>query len=394
MLNGAPEQPQTSLFPNVLLCISSNAETQNLLLAEKLYGKPLLFHQIRKLQTAGAERFYIVVDAVSGALIALGDELRSLGISIEFLRTPADLANKAQQTPCIMLYSADILADNALITSLATKNTNTILVVEELEGNQDFERIDLNSRWGGLALIEQRTLSAVSSMPEGWDVASTLLRQSLQDRATPLMVRQSDVFAGKLKHLKNVADIERSLSVNRGTNGWVEGLLFKPLRTLVTRLAWEKSWSRDAFCLAFPTLALLTAILAGFDFPLPALIIAFLTVIASEARSFVLKAECRKTKFDFVAGIAWLLLSLALATGLHADGNTPFDAIFLSLTLSVLVLLSARGQRISYASPLILILMFLLGELSGTVTVSIKIAIAAQLMLLTIGNWAYRPAQD
>jgi hypothetical protein len=394
MQYSALDRSHLTPFPDVLLCISSDVETQDLLLGNRLFGKQLLFHQIRQLQALGANNLYIAVETVSGALISLGDALRTHGLVVEFLRTPGELAERVRPAANVLLYSADMLVDGATVASLITNTGNTILVVEENEENQQFERIDLNSRWAGLALIEHKTLLAAASMPEGWDIASMLLRQCLQDRGVPLMIKQSNVLAGKIAKLQGAKDIEQRLFLTRKTNGWIEMVFFRPLQPLVTKFAWNTNWSSDGVSWAFPGFGLAAALLAGAGLPLVATVACVVAVIVAEARAFIKSTEFKSPQFDLIAMAGWFLLFSALGLLLHLDGNAPFDAIFLSMTVSGLALLSARLMRHSYLSPLAITFGLVLGEIMAATTVFIKVMVVFQLLLLAVCTWRTPLPQD
>jgi hypothetical protein len=55
-----------------------------------------------------------------------------------------------------------------------------VLTVADDEHHGDFERIDGDHRWAGLALVDGQTLATTAAMLGDWDLLSTLLRRTIQ----------------------------------------------------------------------------------------------------------------------------------------------------------------------------------------------------------------------
>jgi hypothetical protein len=99
-----------------------------------------------------------------------------------------------------------------------------------------FERIDAESRWGGVALIDSQLLGSTAAMLGDWDLQSTLLRRTLQEGAIRVSV---DDAGGEPLLAEKEADLQdfqrRLFAASRGIRpDWVSRHLLPPIEEFAT----------------------------------------------------------------------------------------------------------------------------------------------------------------
>src|SRR3546814_14345702 len=80
---------------------------------------------------------------------------------------------------------------DAMPILLVAKSPALLTRVDHLADDR-FERIDADSRWAGLALLDGGTLRQTAAMLQDWDLQSTLLRRVVQAHARQIAVRNTD----------------------------------------------------------------------------------------------------------------------------------------------------------------------------------------------------------
>jgi hypothetical protein len=120
--------------------------------------------------------------------------------------------------------------------TIAEEPEPAVATVPDDEAHEAFERIDGQSRWAGVALVDAHLLGSTAAMLGDWDLQSTLLRRTLQEspariRSTeggePLLVEKAD----------DLHDFERRLFVaSRGVRpDWVSRYLLPPIEEFATQ---------------------------------------------------------------------------------------------------------------------------------------------------------------
>ena len=109
--------------------------------------------------------------------------LRAEGLDILIARNASEAAKAVQATDRILLMADGLLADDAQVERIVASEGACLLTVPDLRFDDRFERIDAESRWGGLAMIDGQTLKHTAAMLQDWDLQSTLLRRAVQGGA-------------------------------------------------------------------------------------------------------------------------------------------------------------------------------------------------------------------
>lgn len=151
-----------------------------------LAGSTLLEHQVRRAIRAGAHHIVVLVERLPTALVGAIDRLRRDGYRIDIARSVADAAGRIHPDETVLLIADGCIAPASAFDRLAAARAPALLSLPDVPGLEDFERIDADSRWAGLALVEGARLQDTAAKLGEWDFALTLLRRLLQGGATVL----------------------------------------------------------------------------------------------------------------------------------------------------------------------------------------------------------------
>lgn len=202
-------------------------------------GRTLLERQVRLAAVAGAEPVVVVVERVTAALSAALDRLRGEGVALVLARSAEEAAEAVHASDRILLVGDGLIAPEAAIARLVALDGPAILVVPDLRVDDRYERIDAQSRWAGLAMIDGQMLKQTASMLRDWDLQSTLLRRAVQAGARQISVRgeAEDELPLVAENEEDLAELEARIvagaHVRRGD--WVSRYLLGPVERLATR---------------------------------------------------------------------------------------------------------------------------------------------------------------
>jgi hypothetical protein len=203
-----------------------------------LAGRTLIERQAKLAALAGAQRILVLVERVPPELLAAVDRLRGEGLAVAFARSAAEAAEQIEPSDAVLLMADGFIGDEEQVRRLANAPSPALLTVPDGRVDDRFERIDAESRWGGLALIDGEMLGETAAMLHDWDPQSTLLRRAVQAGGRMLAVRSDSEFA-QLNIAERAADlvaVHRSI-VERAATGqgdWVSHYLLAPLERAAT----------------------------------------------------------------------------------------------------------------------------------------------------------------
>lgn len=369
-------QPQ---FPTLLLCLPGETDAVARLLATYYCGKSLLFQQIMHYSSVGADQIMLSVDSVSGSLLALVDELGGRGIHVDIVRSPNEILAKFETDAKYLVAQAEIWFEPGIICQMAAAESPLLATVEEHSENGAFERIDLNNRWAGMALLDADIFKSTSDLPEDWDLGSSLLRQSLQRHPKMLRIRQSDVIASKVAHLTKHSDYGQFYGNAFVPNGLFEGYFFKAISSRIAKFAWHSPVALNVANWSFPLFSLLSLVMAFLDQPVAASLFAIIAIIFADFRRFVRVSEYRARSIDPVHWAGWAAVVLALGGSLFNILREPFEAVFLASAFAALQMITIRVRPKGWISPLLSALVILVGTFLGILPIVCKILILYQI---------------
>jgi hypothetical protein len=205
-----------------------------------LAGRSLLEYQVRCVAAAGAAPIVVIVERVPQALQDALERLRLDGLTVIAATDVQDAVSRFEAGSMILLVGDGVAPAAELVTALAEEPEPAIATLPDTEGNAAFERIDGESRWAGVALVDMRDLGSTAAILGDWDLQSTLLRKTIQegalrvpvsDGATPLLVERAEQLAGFQKAL---------IAGSRGARtDWASRYLLSPVEEIVTERLME-----------------------------------------------------------------------------------------------------------------------------------------------------------
>ncbi len=377
-----------------LLCVADGDGQygDNVALA-MLYGKPLIFYQIKRLYALGINRFFIAIDSVSGILLALADELRGQAIDIEFVRSPNDLAIKIDSNSLIWVQSAHIWIDQDIARDFLAQARPSILTVEEHAENQKFERIDLNTRWSGIMVIDHATLASISSLPDGWDIGSSLLRQAMQVPLEHIQLRQQQVNMGQISYIQKSSDLSAISAVAWPQMGWLEDQIAPHVAKPVLSWLGENEQIKQILPWVFPIVSGLSAGVAALGSAAVALALLPAAILLALLRSYEKSTDFHISQKNMMDSVGWAMVALATFFCLSDDLTPYFEAIFLTFAIVAVALLAneKRSKFTTLFSPLAISLFLLLGYHVGTLHHAVQLAIIIGLLFLLIPEKQNQP---
>jgi hypothetical protein len=201
-----------------------------------LAGRTLVEYQVRCAAAAGAAPIVILVERVPQALQDTFERLRLDGVGLFPVSDVGEAVSRFEAGSMILLIGDGIAPPAELVAALAEEPEPAIGTVPDDEEHEEFERIDGESRWAGVALVDAHMLGSTAAMLGDWDLQSTLLRRSVQEGA--LRVRASDAGGEPLlaDTSADLEDFQRKLLVgSRGVRtDWVSRYLLPPIEEFAT----------------------------------------------------------------------------------------------------------------------------------------------------------------
>jgi hypothetical protein len=200
-----------------------------------LSGRTLFEYQVRCVAAAGAAPIVVVVERVPQALQDAFERLRLDGIGVFPVSDVQEAVSRFEAGASIMLLGDGIAPTADLVAAIAEESEPVVLTVPDDEAHESFERIDGESRWGGLAVVDAHLLGSTAAMLGDWDLQSTLLRRAIQEGALRLPAERSSepILVERANDLGNFQ--RRLLDSSRGARtDWVSRYILPPFEELAT----------------------------------------------------------------------------------------------------------------------------------------------------------------
>lgn len=359
-------------------------------------GQPLLAHQISVLRHVGIDTFLIEVDTVPGALLALAGNVRKQGCSVEFIRSVEDLQKEIRASDQLLVQAEGLVASREFLKSVLVGRDAFIATVDGRDENEPFERMDLNTRWAGLAVLKAASVASLEPLPDGWNISSSLLRRAMQDRVPNRRVKQSNIQHGFLRKISSSEDAEQLTSqilLNRRhlEYGIIESRIFGPIATKLSPLIW-RSPRGDAVLdglMVFTGSASL--VLAAFDFLVASIGSALFAIFLRSVQSISRETDLDHGIARWAAPVMWTMLAIATLIAGPTSAYQPFDGVFAAAMVIGLTLLARQLRLPAWAQKVLmspaLVVTCLLGLTSVTGFASaLNIVALAQLGMLIIAK--------
>jgi hypothetical protein len=213
-----------------------------------LSGRTLLEYQVRCAAAAGAAPIVVMVERVPQALQDAFERLRMDGVGVFPVSDVREAVSRFEAGSMILILGDGVVPAADLVGALAEEAQPAVATVPDDEAHEQFERIDAQSRWAGVAVVDARLLGSTAAMLGDWDLQSTLLRRAIQDGALllpvapnggePLLVDSVEQLQGFQQHLIAASRGARTDLVSRFLLPPVEDLATRHLLETQVRPAW------------------------------------------------------------------------------------------------------------------------------------------------------------
>jgi len=129
-----------------------------------LAGRTLIEYQVRCAAAAGAAPVVVVVERVPQGLQDAFERLRLDGIGVFPVSDINEAVSRFEAGSAILLIGDGIVPPVYLVAALAAEPDSAVATVPDDEQHEAFERIDAQSRWAGVAVVNAQLLGSTAAM--------------------------------------------------------------------------------------------------------------------------------------------------------------------------------------------------------------------------------------
>jgi uncharacterized membrane protein len=367
-------------------------------------GLPFIEFQIEQLTAQGINRILLEIDSLPGSLVAIVDRARENGVNIELVRSPSELKDKIPVGQLLFVLSDGVYLDPSLLAEISSQEKPFIATLDGREENSAFERIDLNSFWSGVAMLDSASVAAIASLPDEWSISSTLLRRALQDSVTHRPLKQDLCVSRRIAKVNSDIEIRgltdqilRSRMSNEA--GLIERYIFAPIAAWIVPLIWKSQRARFITNLSKWALAVAAAAFAATQSPVIAAISAIAALLANEAWKLSQSRRRENKLLRLQERAFWIILLLGIFAAFSAWPQRSIYDLFVPAIVSGLLVLAnnlemsrwfglmlkspgliaiAFGVFALFDSLLIGIMVMSIGQLAGLIAATFRTAKIAQ----------------
>ena len=206
-----------------------------------LAGRTLVEYQVRCASASGAAPIVVVVERVPQALQDAFERLRLDGIGVFPVSDVSDAVSRFEAGSLILLIGDGVAPPIGLVDELASEPEPAVGTVADDSEHETFERIDGETRWAGVALVDARLLGSTAAMLGDWDLQSTLLRRAIQEGARRVPATEAGGEPLLVENPDELRDFQRHLvRSSRGPrHDWVSRYVLPPIEDLATEQLME-----------------------------------------------------------------------------------------------------------------------------------------------------------
>lgn len=240
-----------------------------------LAGRTLLEYQVRCAAAAEVAPIVVVVERVPQSLQDAMERLRLDGLSVIAISAIEEAVSRFEAGSLILLIGDGIAPPASLVAQIAEEPEPVIATVPDDEMHEAFERIDAQSRWAGVALVDSNTLRSTAAMLGDWDLQSTLLRRTLQEGAERMSVAETGGEPLLVDRPEQLEAFQRNLvAASRGARtDWASRFLLPPVEEFATEQLMETAVRPAWLIWAGLALTLAATFAFGSGWPIPALVL-------------------------------------------------------------------------------------------------------------------------
>jgi hypothetical protein len=383
-------------FPTLALLsvagdISIEQDALNAVRSPDLAGLSLIEYQIMMLARAGIQRFLIEVENIDGSLIALADRCRLRKLTVDFVRTGADILRHIDPEERIWVQSGQLYVQLGLIETLLKCTENFIATIDGRDENHAFERIDINTRWAGVSVVGYDAVVMLRDLPEDWSIISSLLRQSLLAKIPFRPLSQQHVQNGTLTVLTGAQDfseLNRQILRRRVANraGYIG-----PIFARIVPLIWQSPTAVTVTKCASPIIALLAVALGFGNFATAACVAVLLSIAANALRLTVTDDPDGSDHLQSLSVVTWALIILAMFGSVYVTSSYNDNGLFAAFAVAALAYLADKMVIMGWSkqilhSPASLALLAVIGSATAGITTALQWLMVLQLTVLIIAS--------
>lgn len=215
-----------------LLAAVKRTATGELRAELELGGRSVLAWQVNLVRALGCERIICLCEAPHGEVLALQKRVETEGGAFHAVRTNIQIASLVRADDELVMLLDGLVADRANVFALTgfdnesssrlTKGIATIRSAHSLAISHpdDFERIDRERHWAGLAVTRASQVHKLADFPPDSEPMSLLLRLCLQARVETREISADDLESGRwMLASDHKALTDRELALVKGSAG-------------------------------------------------------------------------------------------------------------------------------------------------------------------------------
>ncbi len=364
-----------------------------------LAGMPFVEFQINQLAKRGIRHVLVEIDSLPGALAAIADRARLRGIVVDFIRSPSELRGKIEPGRLLFILSDGVYTDEGLLSEIVGQVSPFIATLDGRDENSVFERIDLNSFWSGIAMLDANSVEAIASLPDEWSISSSLLRRALQDLVVHRPLKQDLIVSNQLSKVKTATNAERLtkqilLSKSADVDGVIEKFIFSPLSARLANSILRTSFSASPIDIIAGLSVLVTLAWAIAGFPVIAALAAIVSIFGLQLSALLRQPPPKPKALDLVKAASWTTLAASfVAVFWNWSGQLPIKLFVATIVIGLLVIslrVAKPGwSRLLLCSPTLLAIILALFAISELlISGFMLIAIGQLLALILTVNWS------
>lgn len=322
-------------------------------------GMTVIEQQAESARRAGAERMLLLVDGVPSALAEVCDRIRARGLPVELVRDGSDVVRTAGEASRMLLVGDAIIASATAWRSIAAARSPILLVTDDSSSTQVLERIDAETRWAGLALLDNRSLGELANCPSDWDPQLFMFRAAVQSGVDRLDWDESQFVSGDMAVATSgsaIAALEQRAMAQADVRepGLGRRWLMGPLVRLCAAPLLARQNSGKAARLVSLALAFGAGGLVMAGQLLPGVALGMVAMLAHVAGDFVARFRPEAGLWKRLAGfgLAVQIIVLVLAERGSSWGSPQQVLGDGGFTLAILAMVT-EGQRLRWSHPLL-----------------------------------------
>lgn len=254
-------------------------------------GKSLFERQAEKAIAGGVTKILVLISTLPQWLTLAIDRLSSPSVQVAPVRSATEILWHVEELDDVLLIADGLYASSHCYTSVLEAAAPALLATTDHQAASEFERIDGQTRWAGLALLPYDLVSQIQNLPSDWDITSTLLRQAVQAGASRLMRDPIIMERGDLTIIDDAMDASLVTShmlqqADVGGGGMGQRLIFSPVSTLLGPSLLSRNIPTAGFFGIAVALASVSLIVGGFGQPLWAAVAAIFGHVAASLGSY------------------------------------------------------------------------------------------------------------